>query len=222
MSCSARAFVCGVDAGIQQALEQAGDQRGAGDAQVAGLFVDRRVQAGSGLGVETDVGPVGGKRRDPRRPLAQLDRGRRGPGSAIGRRPAVRPATPAGSRGSRSRSRSARRCGPRRSRASPGRSARTSRPARRPSSRGTARAGIASASADRQFPVGGTVVGGDPHDATRHRGGPADGRGLLEDLHRGAGDRRGQCGCERGAAAAEHDDIDFMVPRHGLLSLQLS
>ena len=40
---------------IQQALEQARDQRGASDAQVAGAFVDRRVQPGSGLGVEPDV-----------------------------------------------------------------------------------------------------------------------------------------------------------------------
>jgi hypothetical protein len=41
--------------GIQQALEQARDQRGAGDAQMAGSFIDRRMQPGSGFGVETDV-----------------------------------------------------------------------------------------------------------------------------------------------------------------------
>ena len=74
------------------------------------------------------------------------------------------------------------------------------------------RAQVSQGVGDRQFPVGRTVMGGDPHDATRHRGGPADGRGLLEHLHRGAGDRRGQRGGEPGAAAAEHDDVDFVVP----------
>jgi hypothetical protein len=65
-------------------------------------------------------------------------------------------------------------------------------------------------------------MGGDPHDAARHGGGTTDGRGFLKDFHRRAGDRGGQRGCEPGASAAEHDDIDFMVPRHGRLSLQLS
>jgi hypothetical protein len=43
--------------GIEQPLEQSGDQRRAGHAQV-GVRVATRVQAGAGLGVESDVGPV--------------------------------------------------------------------------------------------------------------------------------------------------------------------
>ena len=65
-------------------------------------------------------------------------------------------------------------------------------------------------------------MGRDPRDATRHRGGPADCRSLFVYVYGGACNDRRQCGCERGGAAAEHDDIDFMVPRHGRASLQLS
>ncbi len=65
-------------------------------------------------------------------------------------------------------------------------------------------------------------MGGNPHDAAGHGRGPADGGGLLVNLHRGARDGRGQRGGEAGAATAEHDDVDFVVPRHGLPSLQLS
>ena len=71
---------------VQQTLEQSGDQRGAGDAQIAGSFVDRRVQAGSGLGIETDVGPVGGKRGDP---VAQSPSWARSNGAALSERPPV-------------------------------------------------------------------------------------------------------------------------------------
>jgi len=60
--------------------------------------------------------------------------------------------------------------------------------------------------------MGRTVVGRDPDDAAGHRGGPADGRGLLEDLYGRAGDCRRQRGCEPGASAAQYDDIDFVVP----------
>lgn len=55
-------------------------------------------------------------------------------------------------------------------------------------------------------------MGGDPHDAAGDGGGPADGRGLLVDLHRRARYGRGQRGGEAGAATAEHDDVDFVVP----------
>ena len=41
-------------AGIEQPLEQSGDQRRAGHAQV-GVLVDLGVQAGPGLGVESDI-----------------------------------------------------------------------------------------------------------------------------------------------------------------------
>lgn len=58
--------------GVQQSLEEPRGQRGARNAQVAGTFVDRRVQARPGLGVETDVRPVGRERRDPGCPFAQL------------------------------------------------------------------------------------------------------------------------------------------------------
>jgi hypothetical protein len=62
---------------VQQSLQQPGYECGAGHAQVAGLPVDRRVQPRSGFGVETDVGPIGGKRRDAIAPLAK-------PGQVIG------------------------------------------------------------------------------------------------------------------------------------------
>ena len=58
----------------------------------------------------------------------------------------------------------------------------------------------------------------DPHHATRHRGGATDGRGLLVDGHRGAVGGGGQGSRESGASAAEHNDVDFMVPRrHSVL-----
>ncbi len=56
---------------VQQALQQACDQRGARHAVVAGRTVDRGVDAGPGFGVDTDVAEVGGKRRDPVPPFAE-------------------------------------------------------------------------------------------------------------------------------------------------------
>jgi hypothetical protein len=58
-------------AGIEQPFEQSGDQCRAGHAQI-GVLVDPRMQAGPGLGVESDVGPVLWKRGDPITPLAEL------------------------------------------------------------------------------------------------------------------------------------------------------
>ena len=52
-----------------------------------------------------------------------------------------------------------------------------------------------------------------PHDATGYRRGPADRRGLLVDRHRGTADRGRQRGGEARATRAEHDDVDFVVPR---------
>src|ERR1700746_3700342 len=66
------------------------------------------------------------------------------------------------------------------------------------------------------------TVGAFSKTPTAHRGAPPAVRALLEDPPRGPGDRRGQRSREPGAATAEHDDIGFMVPRHGRLSLQLS
>lgn len=75
---------------------------------------------------------------------------------------------------------------------------------------------------DREVPVGGSLMGGDPSDPARDGGGLADGRRLLEHRHRGAGDCRAQ-GCrESGAAAAEHDDIECLTPQYDWVSLQLS
>ena len=58
------------DATVQQALEQTGDQGPAGHHDLAAPVVDVGVEARPGLGVEPDVAPVGGERRDLLRPLA--------------------------------------------------------------------------------------------------------------------------------------------------------
>jgi len=62
---------CRGHAGVQQSLEQTGNQRSACHTQVCCALIDRRVQPRPGLSVETDVGPVRGERRDPIPPLAQ-------------------------------------------------------------------------------------------------------------------------------------------------------
>lgn len=196
---------------VQQALEEAGDQRGAGHAQVTCSFVDRGVQPRPGLGVEPDVGPVGRERRYPRCPFAQL-------GKVEGHR-AQRSATPGPS---------SRELGPVVGEA--GRDLEVKAAVRLDEvehRRAGAherldqlvvhrteglRAQILQRVGGRQFPVGTTVVGRYPHDAAGHGGGAADGRCLLVNLHRSARHGRGQRGGETGAATAEHDDVDFVVP----------
>ncbi|OOK74679.1 hypothetical protein BZL29_4331 [Mycobacterium kansasii] len=66
----------------------------------------------------------------------------------------------------------------------------------------------------RQLTVGTAVMSRNPGYAARDSGGPADGRRLLEHRYRCAGDRCGQCGGEPGTAAAEHHDIEFLIPPH--------
>jgi hypothetical protein len=58
--------------GIEQTFEEPRYQCGAGYAQITGSFIYGGVQASPGFRVETDVGPIGGKRGDPATPLTQF------------------------------------------------------------------------------------------------------------------------------------------------------
>jgi hypothetical protein len=66
---------------------------------------------------------------------------------------------------------------------------------------------------DGELGLGGAIMRRDPHHAARNRSGATDSHGLLVNRHRGTACRGGQRGCQRGSTAAEHDDVDFMIPR---------
>ncbi len=74
------------DAAVQQSLEQSGDQRGPGHAVVTVEVVGGGVDAGAGLGIDSDVAEVhreGGDAVGPFAELGQVERGgRQGPSTA--------------------------------------------------------------------------------------------------------------------------------------------
>ena len=221
MSSVARAFGVDRHPGIEQPLEQSGDQRGPGHAQLGGYLVHRRVQARPGLGIETDVGPVSGECGDAACPFAELGEveGAGAERSAAGGLSARQLRLVIGEAVGDLETQTAvclDEVQHRRTRLHECLHQRVVHRTER------LRAKVLQRVVNRQFPFRTTAMGRDPHDATRHRGGPADGRGLFVHVYGGAGNHRRQCGRERGGAAAEHDDIDFMVPRHGRLSLQLT
>ncbi|PQM49125.1 hypothetical protein C1Y40_00650 [Mycobacterium talmoniae] len=197
---------------LEQALQQAGDQRGAGHAELAGAVVDVGVQPGPGLGVEPDIGPVRGKRGDPLGPLTE-------PAQRVGHR-TVRAAA-AGLSAGQLRLVVGKTGGDLEPQTAvclnevqhrlPGAHERVDQRVVHRAERLRPQIGQRVVHAERG--VRGAVVRGDPGDAPGDRGGAADGRGPLVERDRGAvrGGRQGRG--EAGTAAAADDDIDFVVPR---------
>ncbi len=197
---------------VEQTLEQARDQGGAGDHDLPAPVVDVGVEPGPGLGVETDVAPVGGERRDLLRPLANA-------GHLVGHRAQRSAADGLAARQLRLVIHVAR--GDFESCVTvgldevdhrlPGAHERAHQFLVHRAER--LRPKVGHRVLDGQVDVGRAMVRRGPDDAAGDRGGAADRRRLLVDRDRGAVDCGGQCRRQPGRTGAEHDDVDFLVPR---------
>ncbi len=203
------------DPGVEHALEEPRDHRGAGDHDVPGGVVDVGVQPRAGLGVDPDVAEIRWEGRDPVTPGRDAV-------EVVGDRPqrASAARTAAGQLGLVIRETGGdleAHVAVRLDEVDHGRAgAHEGLDQFLVHGAEGLRAQVGHRVLDGQFALGRAVMRRDPGDAARDRRGAADGLGLLVDLHPdphvGAGHHRGQRRRETRPAGAEHDDVGFAVP----------